>query len=69
MAAVSAAGTGIVGGPTGPTTQGSNEAFHSRRAEPTRRNAEESELGRKEDSIGSNRRENGLIGFRLVPVA
>jgi len=56
----------------GPTTQGDNEAFCSRRAEPTRRKAEEGkayDLRRKEDSIGSNRRENGLKGFRLVPVA
>jgi len=36
-------GTGIVGGPMGLTTQGNNEAFHSRRAEPTRWNTEESE--------------------------
>jgi len=52
----------------GLTTRGNNEVFHSRRAEPTRQNAEENELKRKEDSIGSNRRENGIERFGLVPV-
>ena len=47
------------------------EAFRSRRAEPTRRNAEEggNDLRRKEDHIRSKRRENRLKGFGLVPVA
>ena len=55
----------------GPTTRGDNEAFRSRRAEPTRRNAEEDEakLRRKEDSIGRHRREKGLSAFGLIPVA
>ena len=53
----------------GPTTQGNNEAFRSRRAEPARQNAEEKKLRRKEDSIGRQRREKGLNAFGLVPVA
>ena len=40
--------------------QGNNEAIRSRRAEPTRWNAEDNEelkLRRKEDSVGRHRRE------------
>jgi len=40
-----------------------------RSTELTRRNTEEKKLRRKEDSIGSHRRENGIKRFRLIPVA
>jgi len=45
--------------------------FCSRRAEPTKWNSEGKQgdhLRGKKDSIGSNRRENRLKGFRLVPI-